>query len=64
MDEIVGYLNQFHLDEIPMDAERLLHMGLSLMGVSAAIELPCDPDEQGVLAAERFRIVEHGTGQP
>ncbi len=64
MDEIVGYLNQFHLDEIPEDAERLLHMGLSLMEVAAAIELPGKRDELGVFAAERFRIVEPGTGQP
>ena len=64
MDEIVGYLNQFHLGEIPKDAERLLHMGLSSMEVAAAIELPSKRNELGVFAAERFRIVELGTGQP
>lgn len=64
MDEIVSYLNQFSLDEMPEDAERLLHMGLSLMEVAPAIELLGEPDESGVFDAERFRIVEPGIGQP
>jgi hypothetical protein len=64
MDEVVGYLNQFYLDEIPEDAERLFHLGLSLKEVAAAIELPGKRDELGVFAAERFRIVKPGTGQP
>lgn len=64
MDEIVAYLNRFPLDEMPEDAERLLHMGLSLMEVAPAIELLGEPDESGVFDAERFRIVEPGTGQP
>ena len=64
MDEIVGYLNQFSLDEMPKDAQRLLNMGLSLMEIAPAIELLGEPDESGVFEAERFHIVEPGTGQP
>ena len=58
MDEIIAFLNQYPLDQMPDDARRLLHMGLSFMEVSPAIELLGEPDESGVFEASRFTIVE------
>ncbi len=37
-EAIVEYLNQFPMDELPADANRLFMMGLSFMEVSIAVE--------------------------
>jgi hypothetical protein len=58
MDAIIAYLNQFPLDNMPADAQRLFYMALSLMEVSTAVELLGEPDESGVFDAERFKIIE------
>ena len=63
MDDVVSYLNQFPLDHMPEEAQRLLYMGLSLMEISPAIELLGEPDESGVFDAERFHIVDTDSGQ-
>jgi hypothetical protein len=58
MEEIILYLNQYPLDGIPEDGKRLLNLALSFMEVSPAVELFHEPDESGVFAAERFKIIE------
>jgi hypothetical protein len=58
MDEIIQYLNQYPLDKMPEDAERLFYLALSFMEVSPAVELIGEPDETGVFPAERFTIIE------
>lgn len=58
MDEIIAYLNQYPLDDMPGEAARLLHMALSFMEVSPAVELFGEPDESGVFPAERLKIME------
>ena len=62
MDEIIIYLNQFTLDEMPEDAKRLLYLALSFMEVSPAVELFGEPDESGVFDAERYKILEVRAG--
>ena len=47
MEEILSYLRQFSLDEMPEEAKRLLHLSLSLAEVAPAVELfkqPSVPD--------------------
>ncbi len=39
MDEVLGYLEQFPLDSIPPDAQRLFYLTLSLAEVAPAVEL-------------------------
>ncbi|MGH7966501.1 MAG: hypothetical protein ACRERD_32525 [Candidatus Binatia bacterium] len=39
MDAIFAYLNQFPLEAMPGDAQRLLHLTLSLAEVAPAVEL-------------------------
>ena len=58
MEEIVLYLNQYPLDQIPDDGMRLLNLGLSFMEVSPAVELFHEPDESGVFDASRLNIIE------
>ena len=38
MEEVLAYLNQFPLDDMPPDATRLLHLSFSLAEVSLAVE--------------------------
>lgn len=61
MDAVIAYLNQFPLDQMPVEAQRLFYMALSLMEISTAVELLGEPDESGVFDAERFKIVEPQT---
>lgn len=58
MDEIVAYLNSYTLDDLSPDAQRLLYLALSFMEISPAVELFNEPDENGVFAATRFKIIE------
>ncbi len=58
MDEIIAYLNQYPLNNLPADAQRLFYLALSFMEISPAIELFKEPDETGVFAAGRFKIGE------
>jgi len=58
MDEIIMYLNQYPLDEMPEEAKRLLYLALSFMEISTAVELFGEPDESGVFEAARLRIVD------
>ena len=56
MDEIILYLNQYPLDKMPEDTTRLLHLALSFMEISPAVELFGEPDESGVFDAARLKI--------
>ncbi len=38
MDEVLSYLEQFNLDELPDDARRLFYLTLSLAEVAPAVE--------------------------
>ena len=58
MDEIIAYLNQYPLDDMPADAKRLSYLALSFMEISPAVELFNEPDESGTFEATRFRICE------
>ncbi len=58
MDEIIAYLNQFPLGDMPEGARTLFYLGLSFMEVSPAVELFDSPDEPDVFGAARFKIVE------
>src|SRR5215468_3054298 len=44
MDEIVSYLNQFPLDNMPEDARTLLNLTLALAEVSPAVEFYGQPE--------------------
>jgi len=58
MDEIIGYLNQFRLNEMPEDARRLFHLALSLAEVAPAVEFYKQPEVVDGFPAERFAPVE------
>lgn len=54
MDAIISYLDQFPLDALPADAQRLFHLTLSLAEVSAAVELFKQPSVPDGYDATRF----------
>lgn len=54
MDAIIGYLNQFPLDQMPEDAGRLLNITLSLAEVAPAVEFYQQPEVVDGFPAERF----------
>jgi hypothetical protein len=54
MDAIIEYLDQFPLDNMPADAQRLLHLTLSLAEVATAVELFNNPIVPGGYDPERF----------
>lgn len=60
MEEILSYLNQFPLNQMPEDAQRLLYLALSLAEISPAVERykqPSVPD--GFDPARYVPIHEH-----
>jgi hypothetical protein len=60
MDEIITYLNQNPLNQLPDNARRLLYLALSFMEISPSVELFKEPDESGAFDATRFEIIEPG----
>jgi hypothetical protein len=54
MDAIIDYLNQFPLENMPDDAQRLLHLTLSLAEVAPAVELFNQPLVTDGYDPERF----------
>jgi hypothetical protein len=54
METIIEYLNQFPLDAMPADAQRLMDMTLSLAEVSTAVELFKQPTVPDGYDAARF----------
>lgn len=57
MDELCEYIDQFSLDAMPADAERLLRLGQMLMEVVPAVEVYRQPDVPNAFAFERFHII-------
>lgn len=59
MATIVEYLNRFPLDRMPGDAQRLLHMALSVIEVSIATELYRQPKAFNGFDRARVEVGEH-----
>ncbi len=58
MDEIIGYLNQQPLNDMPADAKRLFHLSLSLAEIAPAVEFYKQPEVVDGFPPERFVPVE------
>ena len=58
MDAIIAYLNQYPLDALPEEAERLLNLSLSLAEVSPAVEFYKQPEVVDGFPADRFLPVD------
>ena len=58
LEPIVQYLNQFPLDRMPEDAQRLLYLTLSLVEIASAVELYGQPGVINGLDPSRFTPVE------
>ena len=56
LEEILAYLDQFSLEEMPHDAQRLLFLSLSLAEVSIAVELFHEPKVTGGCDPARFVV--------
>jgi hypothetical protein len=56
LEEILAYLDQFSLQEMPQDARRLLFLSLSLAEVSIAVELFHEPKVTGGCDPARFVV--------
>jgi len=54
MEAVIAYLNQFPLDAMPADAQRLLYLTFSLAEVSTAVELFKQPSVADGYDASRF----------
>jgi hypothetical protein len=54
LEEILAYLDQFSLEEMPQDALRLLFLTLSLAEVSIGVELFHEPKVTGGCDPARF----------
>ena len=54
MEAVIGYLNQFPLDQVPEEAKRLLYLTLSLAEVANAVELFGQPGVIDGFDPERF----------
>jgi len=58
LEAVMEYLNQLPIDNMPLDAERLFHMSLSLMEVANAVEMFHNPAVINGFDAKRFVPVE------
>ncbi len=57
MEEILAYLDQFSLQEMTQDAQRLMFLALSLAEVSIAVELFHEPKVTGGCDPALFKTV-------
>ena len=57
LKQILAYLDQLSLQEMPQDARRLLYLCLSLAEVTIAVELFHEPKVTGGCEPERFVVV-------
>lgn len=57
LEEIIEYLNQYPLDNMPEDAQNLLYMCLSLTEISNCVELWRAPDQSESFSADRIEIL-------
>jgi hypothetical protein len=60
--EAAKYLDQFPLDEMPADALRLLHLSLSLMEISMAVEVLGQPNMPDSVEDSRFEFTSERKG--
>lgn len=58
MDEILEYLSQFPIDELPEDVRRLYYLALSLAEIAPAVELFKQPGVVDGFEAARFMPVQ------
>lgn len=58
MDQIIGYLNQLPLNDMPAEARRLFHLSLSLAEIAPAVEFYKQPEVVDGFPVERFVPVE------
>ena len=58
MEAVLGYLNGLPLNKLPAEAERLLHMVLSLAEIGPAVEFYGEPAVIDGFPTERFIPVE------
>ncbi|HEY6330653.1 MAG TPA: hypothetical protein VI756_15050, partial [Blastocatellia bacterium] len=58
MDDIIGYLNRFPVDQIPEDGTRLLRLSFSLAEIAPAVEFYGQPRVVDGFPPERFVPVE------
>jgi len=54
LEKALAYLDQFSLEEMPQDAQRLLFLSLSLAEISMAVELFHEPKVTGGCDPARF----------
>ena len=54
MEAVIDYLNQFPLETLPADAQRLMYLTLSLAEVAPAVELFKQPSVTDGYDAARF----------
>jgi hypothetical protein len=54
LESVINYLNQFPIDNLPADAQRLMNLALSLAEISTAVELFKQPTVVDGYDAERF----------
>lgn len=57
LDQIISYLNQFELEQMPESARRLLRLAMSAMEIAPAVELYHQPDVVHAFDAERLHIL-------
>ena len=55
--EVLAYLDQFSLREMPQDARRLLYLSLALAEITIAVELFHEPKVTGGCDPERFVVI-------
>jgi hypothetical protein len=58
MEEIITYLNQYPYTDLPQDARTLSEMALSLVEISALVEMYKDPARLYMVDADRFVPIE------
>lgn len=63
MEEIVGYLDQWDLEQIPANSKPLLYLALMFMEVAVCVELFKDPDVPESLTAKKMRVFSEKTEQ-
>jgi hypothetical protein len=57
LKEILAYLDQFSLQEMPRDAQRLLYLSLALAEITIAVELFHEPKVTGGCDPECFVVM-------
>ncbi|MEC9342111.1 MAG: hypothetical protein VX663_11560 [Pseudomonadota bacterium] len=63
MEEIVAYLDQWELHEIPADSKPLLYLALMFMEAAVCVELFKDPDVPESLPAAKMKVFSEQTEQ-